>query len=110
GIQFDFWMNFEMSRDFEYLIKIIFYSIQGGILWLLRLTTLIMGGLLYYSWQHPDLWKNGFGKNLLVVIAVNLGFGYIQPGIDNYAHLGGLLTGFIFMGLFKGTKNKFGKP
>ncbi|MFZ3102335.1 MAG: rhomboid family intramembrane serine protease, partial [Desulfitobacteriaceae bacterium] len=37
----------------------------------------IMGGLLYYSWQHPDLWKNGFGKNLLVVIAVNLGFGYI---------------------------------
>ncbi len=68
----------------------------------------IMGGLLYFSWQHPELWKTGFGKNLLVVIAVNLGFGFIQPGIDNYAHLGGLFTGFIFMGLFKGKK--FSKP
>ncbi len=66
----------------------------------------IMGGLLYYSWQHPELWKSGFGKNLLVVIAVNLGFGFVQPGIDNYAHLGGLLSGFIFMGLFEGTKKE----
>ncbi len=67
----------------------------------------IMGGLLYYSWKHPKLWQTGFGKNLLVVIAINLGFGYIQPGIDNYAHLGGLITGFIFMGLFMGKKKKF---
>ena len=64
----------------------------------------IMGGLLYYSWKNPKLWQTGFGKNLLVVIAINLGFGYIQPGIDNYAHLGGLITGFIFMGLFMGKK------
>ena len=59
----------------------------------------IMGGLLYYSWKHPELWQTGFGKNLIVIILVNLGFGYIQPGIDNYAHLGGLISGFLFMGL-----------
>ncbi|MHB8124892.1 MAG: rhomboid family intramembrane serine protease [Desulfitobacteriaceae bacterium] len=66
----------------------------------------IMGGLLYYSWKQPELWQTGFGKNLLVVIAVNLGFGFIQPGIDNYAHIGGLITGFTFMGLLK-IKKKF---
>ncbi|MHB1651996.1 MAG: rhomboid family intramembrane serine protease [Desulfitobacteriaceae bacterium] len=56
----------------------------------------LLGALLYYSWRHPHLWRSGLGMNLLVVVAVNLGFGFVQTGIDNYAHLGGLLTGFIF--------------
>lgn len=55
----------------------------------------LLGALLYYSYKRPALWKSGLGMNLVVVIFVNLGFGFVQPGIDNFAHLGGLITGTI---------------
>ncbi|ODA42756.1 rhomboid family intramembrane serine protease [Desulfosporosinus sp. BG] len=55
----------------------------------------LLGALLYYSIKRPYLWKSGLGMNLVVVILVNFGFGISQPGIDNYAHLGGLLTGTL---------------
>ena len=55
----------------------------------------LLGALLYYSYKSPALWKSGLGMNLVVVILVNFGFGLVQPGIDNYAHLGGLITGTI---------------
>jgi rhomboid protease GluP len=55
----------------------------------------LLGALLYYSYKRPALWKSGLGMNLVVVILVNLGFGLVQPGIDNFAHLGGLITGTV---------------
>lgn len=55
----------------------------------------LMGALLSFSYKRPNLWKSGLGMNLIIVILVNLGFGFIQPEIDNFAHLGGLLTGGI---------------
>ena len=55
----------------------------------------LLGALLYYSYKRPALWKSGLGMNLLVVLMVNFGFGLVQPGIDNFAHLGGLITGTL---------------
>ena len=55
----------------------------------------LLGALLYYSYKRPALWKSGLGMNLVVVILVNFGFGLVQPGIDNFAHLGGLITGTL---------------
>jgi len=55
----------------------------------------LLGALLYYSIRRPSLWKSGLGMNLVLVILINFGFGLTMPGIDNYAHLGGLLTGTI---------------
>jgi len=55
----------------------------------------LLGALLYYSFKRPALWKTGLGMNLVVVILVNFSFGLVQPGIDNFAHLGGLITGTI---------------
>jgi rhomboid protease GluP len=65
----------------------------------------LLGALLFYCYKRPHLWKSGLGMNLVVVIIVNLAFGILQPGIDNFAHLGGLLTG-IFMGIFFSYKFK----
>lgn len=55
----------------------------------------LLGALILYSWRHPQLWRSGFGMNLVVVTAVNLIFGMSQPGIDNFAHLGGLVSGAV---------------
>ena len=55
----------------------------------------LLGALLYFSYKRPYLWKSGLGMNLIIVIFVNFGFGLLQPGIDNFAHLGGLFTGTI---------------
>ena len=55
----------------------------------------LLGALIVYSWKRPQLWRSGLGMNLIVVTGVNLVFGMIQPGIDNFAHLGGLLSGAI---------------
>lgn len=53
----------------------------------------LLGALLFYSYKRPNLWKSGLGMNLVIVILVNIAFGFIVPGIDNFAHLGGLLMG-----------------
>ena len=55
----------------------------------------LLGALLYYSYKRPALWKSGLGRSLVVVILVNFGFGFVQPGIDNFAHLGGFIIGTI---------------
>lgn len=55
----------------------------------------LMGALLIYCWKFPRLWSTGLGTNLILVIIVNLVFGFSQPGIDNFAHLGGLVTGTL---------------
>ncbi len=34
-------------------------------------------------------------QNMITVIGINLIFGYINPGIDNWAHMGGLLGGAL---------------
>lgn len=60
----------------------------------------LLGALVPYAWKTPQLWKSGLGKNLIIIIIINLGLGILQPGIDIYAHLGGLLFGLAFGFLF----------
>ncbi|MGM9987127.1 MAG: rhomboid family intramembrane serine protease [Bacillaceae bacterium] len=36
-------------------------------------------------------------KNIVVLIGINLLFGFLVPSIDNAAHIGGLLTGILLM-------------
>lgn len=65
----------------------------------------LLGALLYYSLKRPLLWKSGLGMNLVIVILINFGFGLTQPGIDNFAHLGGLLMGTITCVLLTNQRN-----
>lgn len=60
----------------------------------------ILGALVPYAWKQPHLWKSGLGKNLIIIIVINLGLGMIQPEIDIYAHLGGLLFGLAYGFIF----------
>ncbi len=56
----------------------------------------LLGSLGAFLYLHRDLFGR-FGRQqlrqIVFVALLNLGFGYVVPGIDNLGHLGGLLAG-----------------
>ncbi|WP_174734127.1 rhomboid family protein [Mesobacillus harenae] len=57
------------------------------------------GALLYFGVIHPRLFFRTMGMNILIVIGINLVFGFTIPGIDNAGHIGGLAGGFAAAGV-----------
>jgi rhomboid protease GluP len=55
----------------------------------------LAGSLLYFGLRTPGVLSGKFGTNLIVIIVFNIFYGFINVRTDNYAHLGGLLGGFI---------------
>ncbi|KPU44178.1 rhomboid protease GluP [Oxobacter pfennigii] len=55
----------------------------------------MFGALLFLGRKIPGLFSTSSGLNILAVLGFNLFYGFITPGIDNYAHIGGLLGGYI---------------
>ncbi len=53
------------------------------------------GALLYFGVVHKKLFFRTMGKNVIVILIVNLGLGLAIPMIDNSAHVGGLIGGFL---------------
>lgn len=53
------------------------------------------GALLYFGVVHPSLFYRTMGMNVISVIAINLAFGFLVPMVDNSAHIGGLIGGFL---------------
>ncbi|WP_062046372.1 rhomboid family intramembrane serine protease [Bacillus sp. JCM 19034] len=53
------------------------------------------GALLYFGYVHRSLFFRTMGMNVLVILAINLVFGFVVPVIDNGAHIGGLVGGFL---------------
>jgi rhomboid protease GluP len=57
----------------------------------------LIGALAAFFLRHRDrlgAWGRSRLANIAFLIGINLLFGFTQPGIDNYAHLGGLVSGF----------------
>lgn len=55
----------------------------------------LLGANLYLLWLNPPLYKRIYGTNMLVLIGINLVYGFMVPNIDNVAHLTGLVGGFL---------------
>ncbi len=55
----------------------------------------LFGALLFFGIHHKRLFLQTMGTSLFVVIGINIAFGFMVPQIDNGAHLGGLIGGFI---------------
>ena len=53
----------------------------------------LMGALLYFGYYYRVYLGNVVKTQILPLILLNLGLGFMLPGIDNFAHIGGLIGG-----------------
>lgn len=61
----------------------------------------LLGALLYFGVENPVAFKRYFGYNVILTVVINIAYGFSQAGIDNFAHMGGLLGGFLTSGIVK---------
>ncbi|MCK8058714.1 MULTISPECIES: rhomboid family intramembrane serine protease [unclassified Fusibacter] len=54
----------------------------------------LLGAHLYLYFRNKDAYRMIFGYDFLLLIGINLVYGFVNPGIDNLGHLGGLFAGF----------------
>ncbi|MFE8695442.1 rhomboid family intramembrane serine protease [Cytobacillus sp. FJAT-53684] len=64
------------------------------------------GALLYFGVIYPKLFFRTMGFNIIIVLGINLVFGFSMPGIDNAGHMGGLVAGFLATGIVHFPKKK----
>ena len=50
----------------------------------------LFGALLYFGTVYPRLFFRTMGLNIIIVLGINLAFGFTFSGIDNAGHIGGL--------------------
>lgn len=55
----------------------------------------LFGALLFFGLNNKRVFFQTMGYNLIMIIGINIAFGIIVPQIDNGAHIGGLIGGFI---------------
>jgi len=55
----------------------------------------LLGANLYLFTINPEAYKKIYGSDILVLIGVNLVYGFMTPQIDNAAHLCGLIGGYL---------------
>ncbi len=55
----------------------------------------LIGSYLYFGIKKPLIFSARYGMNLIVLLVINIIFGLSSGNIDNFAHFGGLLGGFL---------------
>ena len=68
----------------------------------------LLGALLYFGYYYRAYLGNSIRKSILPVIAINLVIGFMSNGIDNAAHIGGLIGG-ILLSMLVGVPGKSSK-
>ncbi|HLR62403.1 MAG TPA: rhomboid family intramembrane serine protease [Lentibacillus sp.] len=68
----------------------------------------LFGALLFFGCIHKRIFFQTMGMNLLFIIGINIVFGLIVPQVDNGAHMGGLITGFVASAILFLPKKKNG--
>ena len=64
-----------------------------------------MGSLVYFGYHYRVYLGNVIKSQIIPLIAVNLLFGFLSTGIDNFAHIGGLIGGAVIT-IALGVKDK----
>ena len=67
-----------------------------------------MGALVYFGYYYRVYLGNAVKSQIIPLILLNLFVGFMSPGIDNFAHIGGLIGGILFT-MALGVKYKSSK-
>jgi rhomboid protease GluP len=68
-----------------------------------------MGAMIYFVLNSKSEWTKAMGRDVFVILGINIVIGFIHPSIDNYAHFGGLFGGFLVAAML-GLPQKKWKP
>ena len=69
----------------------------------------LMGALLYVVIANRGRLGRLSGRGVLVMIALSLYFGLTSTGVDNWAHIGGLICGFVTSVILYRPGRSYGK-
>lgn len=65
----------------------------------------LLGAMLYFGYHYRLYLGSVMMSQIIPLIIINILFGFMVPNIDNAAHIGGLLTGYLGM-MAVGVKGK----
>lgn len=65
----------------------------------------LMGALIYFGYHYRLYLDNALKTQIIPIVILNLGIGFMFENIDNAAHIGGLVGG-LFMTMALGIKNR----
>ena len=65
----------------------------------------LLGSLLYFGYHYRVYLGNVLKSQIIPMIIINLGLGFVLKGIDIYAHIGGLIGG-VLISMALGVKYK----
>ncbi|MDP4181066.1 MAG: rhomboid family intramembrane serine protease [Bacillota bacterium] len=66
----------------------------------------LFGAMLYFGILRPKIFARYFAVNVIVIVVMTLLNGFTKSGIDNYAHIGGLIGGFLAAGVLEYSGKK----
>lgn len=55
----------------------------------------LFGSLIYFGYHYRVYFGNVLLNQILPIVIINLFLGFMIPGIDNFAHIGGLIGGYL---------------
>ncbi|MDY5022737.1 MAG: rhomboid family intramembrane serine protease [Blautia sp.] len=55
----------------------------------------LMGGMIYVLIRHKGRVKDLTARKIMIMVFFSLYFGFTSSGVDNAAHIGGLICGFL---------------
>lgn len=66
----------------------------------------LFGAILFFGLMNKKIFFQTLGSGVLLLIGINIVFGFAIPQIDMGAHLGGLIAGFLASAIFHLPRNK----
>lgn len=90
----------------KFLLIYLFSAISGSLLSILLNSQIVsigasgaifglMGATLYFGYNYRVYFGNTIIKQIVPIIIINLLIGFSSAGIDNFAHIGGLVGGLL---------------
>ncbi|WP_010096996.1 rhomboid family intramembrane serine protease [Ornithinibacillus scapharcae] len=66
----------------------------------------LFGAFIYFGLFHKKIFFRTIGKDILMLLGINIVLGFVLPQLDVTAHMGGLVAGFIAAGIVHFPKKR----